>query len=127
MKLHHLGFVVNDIESFSIKFPEYINVKSVKDSYQNAYINILKRSSDELLIELIQPLNNNSFVHNALNKFGDHFNHFCYEIQEDAQLTHYAESNRLKKLIDWVEAPVFDNRMVCFYFNRKGQVLEFIK
>lgn len=127
MRLHHLGFVTHNIDKFASNFPGLEQLKTIVDSFQGARISILAKGQNDLIIELIEPVNEYSTVYGALKKYGDHFHHFCYEIEDEELLEFYVKQMRLRKITDWIEAPVFNNRLVCFYYSREGKVVEFIK
>lgn len=127
MRLHHLGFVTQSIEKYINNFPGLKQFATVIDGFQGAKISILSKGQNDLIIELIEPITERSTVFGALKKYGDHFHHFCYEVESEELLEIYVEQLRLRKITDWVQAPVFKDRQVCFYYSREGRVVEFIK
>ncbi len=97
----------------------------VFDALQNARL-VLYKNFSPVLIELIQPVSEKSFTWNSLQKNGEHFNHFCYEVDNMEVLNSYITRFRLIKVMDPIPALLFENRYVCFYYTRTKQVVEFI-
>ena len=96
MKLHHVGFIVKDIDSWEKNVIYQKKLFDVFDHLQNARLALYTNYSN-VFIELIQPMNDNSYTWNSLKKNGNHFNHFCYE-----------------------------GRQIYFYYTKNEQVVEFL-
>jgi len=125
--LHHTGFIVNDIDAYEKHLFYERKVKDVIDNIQNARLALYENyGSSGVYIELIQPLNNDAFTMNALMKQGNHFNHFCYSVDTMEELQAIAADLRLIPILGPVPAILFDNKMVCFYYGRNRQVVEFL-
>jgi hypothetical protein len=125
MYFHHIGFIVKDIILYekSLLFEKKIN--EVYDPIQNAKLCLYSNYSDSF-IELIQPLNENSFTWNALNRFGNHYHHACYSVSNLEELEAFVRKLKLVKILDPVPALLFDNKLVTFYIDRNKKIIEFL-
>lgn len=125
MKLHHIGFVVKDINIYekSLIFENKITEKI--DPVQNARLSLYTNYSNSF-IELIQPLNNKSYTWNALEKFGNHYHHICYSLNSLNELESIVLKLRLIKILDPVPAILFDYNLVTFYLDRNKKIIEFL-
>ena len=79
MKLHHIGYVVKDIVQYEKSLIFEKKVKELFDPVQNSKMALYENYSDSF-IELIQPLNEESFTYNFLQKNGSSYHHLCYEV-----------------------------------------------
>ncbi len=125
MKLHHSGFVVNDIEIWEKNMIYEKKVAEVFDPLQNAKLALYSNYSNSF-IELIQPINETSYTWNSLKKNGNHFNHFCYEIMDNAELALITSRMRMVKVLGPIPALLFDGLQICFYYNKNKQIVEFL-
>lgn len=123
--LHHTGFIVDDIDKFAAKMIFEERVADVVDPIQNARLVLFKNFSN-VYIELIQPLNQYSFTWKSLQKNGNHFNHFCYEVADKFILDDFAKKFKLIPVTEPLPALLFANRMVVFYYTRNKEIVEFI-
>ena len=125
MKLHHTGFIVADIDQYEKNMLFEEKVKDVLDPVQNGRLSLYRNFSNSF-IELIQPLNEEAFTYNFLQKGGNNFHHFCYEIDSETELKTIVLKNKLILVKGPVPAVLFDNRSVYFYYSRNKQVVEFL-
>jgi methylmalonyl-CoA/ethylmalonyl-CoA epimerase len=123
MRLHHLGFIVKDLEQFAGNMLVSSLVKEAEDPVQHARLALYKGFSDAW-IELIQPLNAQSFTWNFLQKNGEGFHHLCYEATLD-EIMKYSVEKKLVKVLGPVPAVLFDGQDVMFYVDRNKTVVEF--
>ena len=125
MKLHHSGFVVTDIERWEKNMIYEKKVAEVFDPLQNAKLALYTNYSDSF-IELIQPMNETAYTWNSLQKAGDHFNHFCYEVENNVELTEVVSRMRMLKVLGPIPALLFEGRQICFYYTKNKQIVEFV-
>ena len=125
MKFHHLGYVVKSIPQWEEQMLCESKVNEVFDPVQNAQLAIYKNFNNHY-IELIQPLNKNSFTWNFLSKNGQGFHHICYEIQNMNELRKIADNYKLIPILNPVPALLFEGKYVTFYYARNKQIIEFI-
>ena len=125
MKLHHIGYVVKDIAQYEKNLIFEKKIKELFDPVQNSNMALYLNFTDSL-IELIQPLNEESFTYNFLQKNGSSYHHLCYEIGSESELKEVADSQKLIKIKGPIPAILFDGRMVWFFYSRNKQIVEFV-
>jgi hypothetical protein len=125
MKLHHIGYVVKDIVQYEKNLIFEKKIKELFDPVQNSNMALYLNFTDSL-IELIQPLNEESFTYNFLQKNGSSYHHLCYEISSESELKELVESQKLIKVKGPIPAILFDGRMVWFFYSRNKQIVEFV-
>jgi methylmalonyl-CoA/ethylmalonyl-CoA epimerase len=125
MRLHHIGIVVNDIEKYETSMTFEEKVLQVIDPVQKSKLALYKNFGS-CYIELIQPINENSYTMNFLKKNGNAFHHFCYEVASKETMLDIVEKKKLIFINGPFPAILFDNRNVYFYFSRNKEILEFL-
>jgi hypothetical protein len=125
MKLHHIGYVVKDIAQYEKNLIFEKKIKELFDPVQNSNMALYLNFTDSL-IELIQPLNEESFTYNFLQKNGSSYHHLCYEIGSESELEEVAGSQKLIKVKGPIPAILFDGRTVWFFYSRNKQIVEFV-
>jgi hypothetical protein len=125
MKLHHIGYIVKDIEQFEKGLLFEKKIKQLFDPVQNSQMALYSNFSDSY-IELIQPLNEESFTYNFLQKQGNSYHHLCYEVTDRDELMKVVADQKLIAIKGPLPAILFDNREVWFYFSRNRQIVEFV-
>lgn len=124
IQVHHVGYVVRDLDAYAASLPGLTLEKEVVDPIQNARI-ALYRVGDASRIELIQPLGESAFTWAHLDRAGEGLHHICYEgIGADA-IDGYLRQHRLMRVRGPVHAVLFD-RDVVFAVTRQRAIVEFI-
>jgi len=125
MKLHHIGFIVNSIDSWEKNMIYEKKIKKIFDPLQNAKMALYKNYSNSY-IELIEPINSKAFTWNSLIKNKNHFHHLCYEVGSYDILTSFVSSYKLITILKPIPSLLFDNKYVCFFYSRNRQIIEFL-
>ena len=125
MKLHHIGYVVRDIAQYEKNLIFEEKIKELFDPVQNSNMALYRNFTDSL-IELIQPLNEESFTYNFLQKNGSSYHHLCYEVGSESELKDLARDQKLIMVKGPIPAILFDGRTVWFYYSRNKQIVEFV-
>src|SRR5688572_6140344 len=125
MKLHHSGFIVQNINQWEKNMLFEKKLADVVDPLQNARLSLYTNFSNSY-IELIQPLSKEAYTWNSLEKNGEHFNHFCYEVENEKELNEIVSKTRMIKVLGPIPALLFENRNIYFYYNRNKQIVEFV-
>lgn len=122
MKIHHIGYVVKDINQYlqNLHFTKII--AKTYDQIQQAELILL--DCGNVYIELIQPTNSKSFTYAFLQKNGNACHHICYEINDKNQAEQIIIDKKMIKVLDWVYAPLLQTEVV-FAYNRNKEVVEF--
>ena len=125
MKLHHSGFIVKDIDMWEKNMIYEQKVADIIDPVQNARLALYTNYSNSF-IELIHPQNEQAYTWNSLEKNGNHFNHFCYEVANENELLAIVSNMRMIKVLGPIPAVLFNGKNIYFYFTRNRQIIEFI-
>lgn len=125
MRLHHIGYVVKDIDQYEKGLIIEKKVKELIDPVQNSRMALYSNFSDSF-IELIQPLNGEAFTYNFLQKNGGGYHHLCYEVSTREEMKNITGQQKMILVKGPIPAILFDNREVWFYYSRNKQVVEFV-
>lgn len=125
IEFHHSGFIVKDIDSWEKQMIFEEKIGDVVDPVQNARLTLYKNYGDSF-IELIQPLNEKAFTWNALQKSGNHFNHFCYKVQSVSEMEEIVKKYKLILVQAPMPALLFNGNNVAFYYTRNHRIVEFL-
>lgn len=126
MKEHHIGIIVNDI-SEELKIYEKLGYRQKSelciDNYQNNKVLFLEREGSSTLIELVEPIANESTVRSSIKGY----HHVCYEIDSDKELDDMFAVKGIGVLFcKKVIAPALNHRKVSFALLRNGTIIEFL-
>ncbi|MFX1578823.1 MAG: VOC family protein [Promethearchaeota archaeon] len=131
MQLSHIGIIVKDIEE-SIKNHEklfgYKQLGSIVDDHTQKVRVVLMGPSDDapVKIELISPLTEDSPVTDLLNKHQALY-HLCYSVPDIEKAKKHARESGAIVISKAVEAPLFNNRKICFLFTKDHYVIELVE
>jgi len=121
MKIHHIGYIVKNIEEYKKNLIIDKIEKEIYDETQKANLALIK--AQNIFIELIEPNSKESFTYNFLQKGGG-YHHLCYETSKE-KAEELIRSKRMIKVLDWVYAPLLEGE-VCFVYNRNREIVEFV-
>jgi methylmalonyl-CoA/ethylmalonyl-CoA epimerase len=86
LKLHHVGYVVSDIEKAAPEFVRSIGAswdgKIMADPLQGVRVSFLKLAPEDAQIELVEPNSPNSPIARFLSEKGQGLHHLCYEVKD---------------------------------------------
>jgi hypothetical protein len=122
--LHHVGYIVEDIDKYKDSLFETNLIKAVYDPIQLAKIELLSVGRGSF-IELIQPLGPQAFTWNFLKKNGEGLHHVCYEGYSSAEIDLILLKGKMLKLRGPIPAILFE-RDVIFAMTRNKTIIEFI-
>jgi methylmalonyl-CoA/ethylmalonyl-CoA epimerase len=129
MIFHHLGIIVDRIELSRKYFLDYLGMQIISeiiyDPIQKVNLLFIKNESD-LVIELIEPANENSRLYNWLKK-GNSLHHMCYEVNNI-----HDEIKKLRDIgcllfIEPVPAVAFNSRLICFLLTPEKIIIELLE
>ena len=113
MKLHHIGIVVENIQKSLGELTKYLDFESttVPSLVGSQKVNICFLKTNNVFLELIEPVEENSPISNFIKKGGG-FHHLCFEV-DDIHL----ELEKMKKkgariVVDVVKG--FEERLTAF-------------
>jgi len=125
MKLHHIGIIVRSISDYEKNFLYEKKLDEVIDPIQNAKI-ALYTSFSETLIELIEPLNENSLLWGVLNKRGTHIHHLCYVHNDIDEIMEKSKKLGYLKILGPIKAVLFQNKDIIFFYTKNKEIIEFL-
>lgn len=129
MKLHHIGYVVENIDAAAQGFETlgYRMVAApVNDDIQRCKICFIEREG-EPLIELVEPFENNKSLQKMLTQRGNAPYHMCYEVKDvEVLFDELSEKDGWMPLFRPVEAAAFDNRLIMYFYNAQLGYIEFV-
>jgi len=123
-RIHHVGYVVNDIEVYAASFPMAILENEVFDPLQNAKLAIYAVGGGARL-EFIQPSGPDSFTWGFLQRSGSGLHHVCYEGVDLAAVDRIIHDHKMLKLRGPMPAILF-GREVVFAMTRQKAIVEFL-
>lgn len=124
MKLHHIGYIVEDAENKDEIDPSLQLVRRIEDPLQHAVVCLYKNSVGDL-VELITPLNEASTVWGYLKKHGNKKHHKAYEGSLN-EIENYTSKHHLYKIMGPVKAKIFNDQKVVFFVDKQSQITEFV-
>jgi len=127
-RFHHVGIATDSIDKTTVPFINagYEITDIIFDPIQNVHISFLKRA-DTPFLELVEPIDETSPVHNILNKVGVSAYHFCYEVDDLEQSITKLRKQKFMPIIKPVEAVAFNGRKVCFLYNTNTGLIELLE
>jgi len=128
MKVHHVGYLVKNIDKAMEKFKLLgfqCENEVIYDSIQKA--NIIFLINSEYRIELIEPVEQDSVTYNLLKKVGNSPYHICYICDDIYASYDLFREQGYSPITDIVEAVAIDKKKVCFMFNNSVGIIELLE
>lgn len=131
MKLDHLGLVVEDIEKYFNEFlMPVLGIQELSEIYTD-YNQLSKvafvKTANECRIELIEPLNEDSPVSQALKKKKGALHHMCFIAEDFEEDIKRLQENKCLMISPPKPAVAFNNRRVVFFFTPTYEVIEIVE
>jgi methylmalonyl-CoA/ethylmalonyl-CoA epimerase len=131
MKLHHVGIVVDDIESGIQRYKAlfgFVPVSEVVDDpIQKVSVVLLSNAeSDGAPIELIAPLTDDSPVSNIL-KGNVRLYHLCFLVDNIEEALQNFRSNGAIIISGPVPAELFEGKKIAFVYSPDKYVIELLE
>tara|TARA_B100000795_G_C22806225_1_gene445038 strand:- start:8507 stop:8893 length:387 start_codon:yes stop_codon:yes gene_type:complete len=124
MKLHHIGYVVDNFESYFDFFPKLQVNKKIIDPVQNAEIILCNNGDSSTYVELIKPIDEKSFTWNFLQKGGG-LHHICYDSLKLIEIEEVIKKYKMLKIRGPMYAKLFDKEVI-FVITKTKDIVEFI-
>lgn len=129
MKIHHIGYLVGNIEAAKQEFDQlgFSQIgEIVEDKLREVYILFLENNG--YTIELIQPIDVKSPMYKLQKKHGSSPYHVCYKTDKlQNEIENMINSKKCTLLQPPQEAPAISNRMVAFLVNSEIGIIELIE
>ena len=129
MKLHHTGYITGNIDETAKAFEVlgYCKQPTFDDTIQKCFICFLKRAENEVMIELVQPYEDNKTMQKMLSKRGVSIYHLCYEVEDvHAVYDELSAKDEWVAMFEPVEAVAFNNRKITYFLNYEAGFIEFV-
>jgi hypothetical protein len=123
-QIHHIGYVVKDIETYAASFPLAVLENTIFDPLQNAKLAVYSVGASARL-EFIQPSDPNSFTWRFLQRSGAGLHHICYEGLRLDDVNKVIRECKMLKLRGPMPAVLF-GRDVVFAMTRQKAIVEFL-
>jgi len=131
MRFHHIGYAVRDIRKYLDDFlvPMFLPISitdPVADSIQRVRVCFVEMPGGTL-IELVEPLGENSPVDSVIGSSRGGVYHTCYEVEDlDAEIRRF-RSKRCLPLGKPVPAAAFDGRRIVFLLTPERDLVELVE
>lgn len=125
---HHIGIATEqvDLAQQLYKSMGYALYWSGEDPLQEALIVLLKKK-DHPLIELIQPLSNDSPVSALLKRQGAGAFHTCYEVNDIDHMSTVLRKNKMIATTEKMPAVAFGGKNIRFFYSDTIGLLELVE
>lgn len=128
MKVHHIGYLVKNIEKAQKSFTSLGYVNEGEVIYDESRgIDILFMNNDSYRIELVSPKSEDSVVYGTLKKLGNTPYHICYEVEDIEKALEELRNQGYTPASEIEPAPAIEGRKVCFAFNRSIGIIELVE
>jgi len=128
MKFHHVGYVVEDLQTSSLKFKELGFAPAsevIIDYHRNIKIQFIESKS--MLIELISPLNDHSVVKGLVEKYKNIPYHLGFLVDNLQESIAILLTQGYKIIQSPAPAIAFQNKEVVFLYGPNIGIIELIE
>jgi len=125
-RIHHVSILVENIESYLASSFWMLESPIVYDPIQKCRLCLVRIGSDDgNLVELIEPVGEDSPVYQALMK-GQKLHHLCLEMPTKQDVDAFILKHRLLPVTKWQPAELFQGRLVRFAYTQNRELMEFV-
>ena len=124
----HIGYLTDSIEQTSKVFETlgYYSGDIVNDDTQRTRICFLSNERD-VLIELVEPYEDNRTMCKLLSKRGVSPYHICYQVDDIDAAYRSLIADDWIALFRPVKAPAMEGRKICYFFKRELGFIELVE
>jgi methylmalonyl-CoA/ethylmalonyl-CoA epimerase len=131
VKLHHMGYVVRDIEpamqGFVRSLDGHWDHRIFDDPNQKVRVAFLTTRPEDAQIELVQPAGEDSPVYRFLQEKGGGLHHACYEVADlEAQIKEMRSCGAMLAKRP-KPAVAFDGRSIAWLITAEGFLIELLE
>ncbi len=128
MKVHHFGYLIKNMEQAINSFKE-LGYTAVSESVydNNRKINICFLDNNGTMVELIEPVSEESTVSGLFKKIGVAPYHICYIVPDLDKAISELRIRRYIITAKAMEAPALENRRVAFMYNKNVGLIELLE
>jgi hypothetical protein len=125
-RLHHIGYLVNDIGQYLNASHWTKEIDTVEDPLQNARLCLLRmRHPGDPLLELVEFLQPDGLP-GAPSARHPGLHHLCFAVPSTEAGERWARSCRFLPVTSWKPAILFGGLPVRFYYSRNRELLELL-
>ena len=97
-KIHHIAFVVSDIEDSMERFEENYDMELVsRDQISGAFsMDVALYNAGDNIVELIEPLSEDSWTYEVLQENGEGWFHIAFEVEDIRESMEELESRGIR-------------------------------
>jgi len=129
--LHHVGFVVREIEASMPGFVTSLrgtwDGAIFEDPHQRVKVAFLSTRQSDAQIELVAPANEQSPVRNFLEKQGEGLHHVCYEVSDLERAIADFRSRNAVLAKHPLPAVAFGGRRIAWVITREKLLIELLE
>jgi methylmalonyl-CoA/ethylmalonyl-CoA epimerase len=140
LKLDHIGFVVENINKLKELFGTIgldTGTEAVVNPLQKvsaSFVNVGER--DDIYIELLEPVSDNSPISNFLQKRGGGLHHLCFEVDDIEKTTQELNAKGFRMVVPPEDCTAYDENLkrkcqdstkIAFFIISKGVLVELIE
>ena len=128
MKIHHIGYLVKNIDEAKRVFITlgYVDITdTIYDSYRSVYISFLRKN--DYTIELVSPASQNSVVYGLFKRTKNSPYHICYESDNIELKIEELKNEGFVQLDKLCCAPAIDNKRVTFLMHKDIGMIELLE
>lgn len=129
MKIHHIGYYVENIEESQKDFEKLGWKKSSPktfDEVRKIFIQFMN-NGDDWIIELVQPAEGCKIFSKRLKSLGNTPYHICYECNDIEEKISELEKENFMLIHAPQIAPAIDNRRVAFLYSATVGLIEIVE
>ena len=130
LRLHHVGFVVAEIESSARGFIDSLGVSwdgaIHQDPIQKVKVTFLSTASGCAQIELIEPVGSDSPVRKFLERGGGQ-HHLCYEVDDIQKALAVFKSRKASIVQRPCPAVAFKGRQIAWFVTPERLIVELLE
>jgi len=126
-KIHHIGYVTDNIIITSAIFEElgYESDEKILDPIQKVYICFLHKGNVPI-IELVEPIDEQSSINKILKRNGVSPYHICYEVSDIEKAYRELVDDGFVPLFRPVEAAAMNDRLICYLYKKEIGYIELV-
>ena len=125
--VEHIGYVTKNIDKTAKTFEYlgYVKGEVFNDDAQKTKICFLRKKG-EVSIELVEPYPENETMLKMLKKGATPY-HTCYIVSDIHDTYSQLKEIGFTPLFPPVEAPAFDNRLICYFWKNDVGLIEIVE
>lgn len=128
MTVHHIGYLVKNIEKAEAVFSGLgysCITERTFDPVRDISIRFMRK--DGYTVELISPVSEDSVVAGLMRKFKNSPYHLCYETEDLEKTVSDLEKNGFMRIDEPCPAPALEGRRVCFLQSARIGMIELLE